>query len=84
MKLCKNCNIDKKLDDFYNQPKNKDGKQGICKDCMNERERTRQWYINRPEERRAKSRDNFKRKMSDPEFRKKHSVKRLSLEKDLI
>lgn len=73
MKFCKSCNKEKPLDDFYKQPKNSDGRQGTCKVCMNER--TRKWYVKNPDKRRAKSRNNFDRKMKNPEFRKKHSEK---------
>jgi hypothetical protein len=32
-KICKKCEVEKPLGDFYNEQRNKDGKRGICKSC---------------------------------------------------
>jgi len=44
-KRCRDCSLEKSLDDFYADKGNKDGRQGFCKDCG--RIRTRRWYDKR-------------------------------------
>jgi hypothetical protein len=42
MKKCKDCCLEKPLDLFYEDKKNRDSRQGFCKDCS--RLRVRRWY----------------------------------------
>lgn len=37
MKICKKCNKNKQLDEFYKQKTNKDGRFGCCKECSKKR-----------------------------------------------
>ena len=40
-KVCSKCSQSKSMDDFYNNKANSDGKQGYCKECMNQANRAR-------------------------------------------
>ena len=52
-KVCRDCQIEKPLDDFYKNPKTKDGRVSYCKPCNNQRaynspkfkENARRWNL---------------------------------------
>jgi hypothetical protein len=62
-KVCKNCKIQKDLDSFYKNKKNKDNLQSSCKQCTNQAANL--WRINNPE----------KIKINKKKYYEKHSVK---------
>lgn len=55
MKICKTCNIEKKLDEFYNNKLNKDGKTIHCIECV------KQYKIDNPKTEEQKERARIKR-----------------------
>ena len=46
MKLCKKCDLEKDLSDFYRHPKSKDGLQSYCRSCS--KEAARNFFIKNP------------------------------------
>jgi len=71
MKICKECNSEKALEDFPKQKQNSDGRLGICKECRNKRTRIaslKSYHKNR--EKRLEA--NRERKLLEPEKRKEY------------
>lgn len=58
-KTCTKCGETKQLEDFYQQPDCKDGRQGSCKACDNVR--TKAWKAAHPESERATNRKRYLR-----------------------
>jgi len=70
MKKCWKCEIEKELDDFYKDSRQKDGKQKACKECQKKRNieynKSHQQYF------KLKGKEKYQQdKDSDPEFNKK-------------
>lgn len=75
-KICKNCNIEKELINFYNNKRNKDGKEIKCKDCVKEfNKNNRQKLLEAQRKWRAKNPDymkNYDKKEEIKEYRKQY------------
>lgn len=57
-KLCKSCGIEKSLNCFYKEKKNKDGLKGVCIDCFKQSRKTHE----------SIKRSNFSSLYLDPSF----------------
>lgn len=65
-KICKSCNKDLPLSEYANEPRNKDGKNGKCRNCIRNEAKVRR---NTPEHK-----EKMKLKRQDPEFKARKAL----------